>query len=297
MLRVNEYRLYNLGAKIHPFNESTEGSKFGEVFLKMWDARQALHSFINDAKVPLKICKPSAQNLINALDAIVPSDINQAFASDKDSVITWYQSYTLVEAVSAFETILAAEMQALDTYFVSQKGAFSTYDLIEQAHLAIHESRRSLLPVDAADDFDKAGRCIAFDLATAAGFHLVRATESVIRQYYQVVTGVLPKKKDRNWGAFTKVLEKQPNASARIIKKLKELKDDYRNPILHPEEVLSSAQALDMFNVFVGAASSILEETETLLAKRPSLPFSPTAREQDANSGGTLELISENETA
>jgi hypothetical protein len=180
----------------------------------------------------------------------------------------------LITTINQFETVLSAEMQSLDTYFVSQKGAFSTYDLIERAHIAIPESMRALLPVDARCDFDQAGKCVAFDLATAAGFHLVRGAESVLRGYYKEVTGVMPKIKDRNWGAFIKVLEKHPDASPKIIKLLRDLKDDYRNPILHPEITLTSANALIMFTVFIGAAVQILAATEDLReGRQPSLPM------------------------
>lgn len=288
MLRVNQARLYDLGAAIHPFETSVEGKKYQEVFLDIWNARNALFGFINDQLMPVKICKPSALAVISAMTDIVPWEADKAIAAEGEAVITWIQANALVNAVKAFETVMAAEMQALDTYFVSQKGAYSTYDLIEQAHLAIPEALRPQLPEDAVLDFDKAGRCLAFDLATAAGFHLVRATESVLRKYYFQVTGVMPKVKDRNWGAFIKNLKKCVDAAPKIIHMLEELKDDYRNPILHPDESLTSAQALVMFTIFTGAAVALLEETDRLAKKSPSLPFAQELGSGLANYIGSL---------
>src|SRR5262249_1617525 len=63
-----------------------------------------------------------------------------------------------------------------------EKGIFSTNDLIENAENAIPKAIRDAVPAEALDDWKQAGKCIVFELPTAAGFHLIRATEAVIRK-------------------------------------------------------------------------------------------------------------------
>jgi hypothetical protein len=65
----------------------------------------------------------------------------------------------------------------------------------------VPDSIIKLIP-EAAVDFDEAGRCWLFDTYTAVGFHLMRATDAVMRSYYRAAVGVEPKVKFRNWGAY-----------------------------------------------------------------------------------------------
>ncbi len=143
----------------------------------------------------------------------------------------------VANAAKEFETVLRNECQMMDTYFVSKKGAYSTKDLVENAHYQVPEPTRSRLPDQTKADFDQAGKCIAFDVPTAAAFHILRGTEAVIREYYDIVVPG-PKKahsKMRNWGAYIRLLNTH-NADPNITALLNHLKDVYRNPVLHPEE-------------------------------------------------------------
>ena len=46
---------------------------------------------------------------------------------------------------------------------------------------SVYEGYADRLPDKAIEETRLAGRCLAFSLATAAGFHIARATESVVR--------------------------------------------------------------------------------------------------------------------
>jgi len=130
---------------------------------------------------------------------------------------------------------------------------------------------------EASSDFDEAGRCWLFDTYTAAGFHLMRATESVIREYYKVITGVDLPKKYRNWGAYIKNLKKCPNASLNVIGFLDHMRENYRNPIAHPEHNLSADDAQILFGVCVGAIQMMAAEIKTITSTGSLLPLTQTA--------------------
>jgi hypothetical protein len=178
--------------------------------------------------------------------------------------------------------VLAAELHSMDTYFVSQIGCYKTCDLIERAHTAFPESVQKVLPEQAKTDFDQAGKCIAYGVSTAAGFHLLRGTEMIIRKYYETLTGKAPKPQMRNWGAYHQVLTKA-GAAAKITDLIDHVRLVYRNPVLHPEENLSIEQTLVLFGVCVSAVTLMTEETGRLAAKGGVLAFPPISSEAAAS--------------
>jgi hypothetical protein len=148
--------------------------------------------------------------------------------------------------------------------------------LMRSAHSLLPDSIAKEYPA-AATDFDEAGRCWLFDTYTAAGFHLMRATESVIREYYAVLTGKQLKKKFRNWGAYLDTFKKCSNANSKVIGFLEHVKDNYRNPIAHPEHNLSPDDAQVLFGVCVSAISMMVVEIRLLTATGGVLPLTGPA--------------------
>jgi hypothetical protein len=104
----------------------------------------------------------------------------------------------------------------------------------------------------------QAGRCLAFDIPTAAAFHIIRATESVIREYYQLILGSLPKMKMRNWGAYIRNLQTSGKADAGVIAILNHIKETYRNPILHPESVVSLEESQIIVSLCASAITQMV---------------------------------------
>jgi hypothetical protein len=99
---------------------------------------------------------------------------------------------------------------------------------------------------DAQDEFIEAGRCLALERHTAAGFHALRGVECTIRQYIQKLTGELPQKRD--WGHYIEVLKKAgaPSATTSV---LENIKTQDRNPLMHPEQWLDVDQAINLLTL------------------------------------------------
>lgn len=135
--------------------------------------------------------------------------------------------------------MLIAELQTFAAYQVSQKGIYSTADLVDRAENVFAEDVRSLIGQTARDDVNQAGRCLALDLPTASGFHIMRATETVLKAYGKQFQ---TKPKTRNWHSYITAL-KATNASPKALAVLDQIRDLHRNPTLHPEVVLSSEEA------------------------------------------------------
>ena len=286
MQRVNEFQFYELAIAIHHLVEADPSAKYSEIWLDWGGSAQKLNSIFRQRA--LEFCLEAATELYSAIGEVVPHDFAEAIKKFQDLTlpdqeIGWESVAPIRQAAAKFETILAAELSNSDTYWVSPRGTHKTSMLMRSAHSLPPDSVNKYYPSTAAD-FDEAGRCWLFDLYTAAGFHLMRATETVLRDYYRRVTGKEVKNKFRHWGAYLDTLKKCPAASPKVIGFLEHIKDNYRNPITHPEQNLSADDAQVLFGVSVGAISMIVAEINTRTATGELLPLTRNNALTDGNS-------------
>lgn len=118
---------------------------------------------------------------------------------------------------------------------------------------------------EALFDCREAGRCLAYELATACGFHIFRALEAVLRKYYLQVSASKAPPKVRNIGVYLNAMKQAKVGDEKIRFALKQLTDLYRNPLIHPEAVLTQEEAIGIFGL---ARSSI----GGMLAALPVVP-------------------------
>ena len=266
MIRMNPHYFYSLGLSLNPLQSIATDDEIASIVIDLYVARNALDGLFNGF-YPFRACVKAGDDLRQII-----SEIIDQYNQDKSAKVDAYSSYRLTSTASRFQTILAAEMQTLDTYHASQKALYSTQDLIERAEIVFPETIRSTVPQETINEVRAAGRCLAFELPTASGFHIVRATEAVIRDYYRAIVGTVPKLKARNWGAYIKFL-KQKGADAKITTVLEQMKDTYRNPIVHPEDVLEMEDAIILFGMAQGVIVSMMKD----IATRRAAAGKPTA--------------------
>lgn len=268
MKRINIYTFYVLGNAMRPLESVEEGSNYKDVWHELTSARNNIKNVIDNELIPLRTCRATAQKLINHITDVVPNDFNAAVEEiSKNGKLNWSQAYYIKESAKEFRTILAAELQLVDTYSVSQKGSYSTPDLIDHAEITFSEEIRKRIPADSIRDIQQAGRCLAFDVPTAAAFHILRAAEGVVREYHEVVSKGAAKLKTRNWGVYIRSLTKL-GADAKVLAALDQIRTMYRNPIIHPEDTVSLDEAMALFGVAQGAIFAMVED----IKKRKSGP-------------------------
>src|ERR1017187_10324303 len=283
MQRVTEFVFYELAVKIHPLTELSDSLKFSEIWLSWWNAREALDEIYRQR--PLNFVTPISLRLYQAITAVVPTKWDDVIAKyprkiegseqvEEEAPIPFWQLSEVREAAKEFETVLRTECQAMDTYFVSKKGTYSTQDLVANAHYHVLEPTRSRLPDLTKSDFDQAGKCIAFDVPTAAAFHLLRGTEAVIRDYYELVVPGAKQAdpKMRNWGTYLRLLRNH-DANAEILALLTLLKNVYRNPVIHPEETYTDERVQVLLGLCISAVVLMEAEIQKLTAKGGTLQF------------------------
>jgi len=112
-----------------------------------------------------------------------------------------------------------------------------------------------------------AGRCIAFELPTAAGFHVARATETIILKLMDAAG--MPPLASRNWGAYVNVLKKS-SVDAKITEHIDQVRELHRNPLIHPEESLDMSEALVLWTVCIGLIGAMYREMDRLTQQPPT---------------------------
>ena len=225
--------------------------KLTDAFLDLFYARVTLENIFSDiVGTDFRTCIPAALSLRQVLDYLT-SDDREA----EETLET--QHPRLLRALDDFEVVFRAELANADAYYVTRKGAFDTKILVEQGAALWSADLTQKVP-NSAFDIGEAGRCIAFELGTAAGFHILRATEAVMYAYWKTLNEEGKVLKNRNLGALISSLEQIDQADQKIIAALLQLKDLHRNPLMHPEDTLTVEQAMRLYGVAQSAVDAML---------------------------------------
>jgi hypothetical protein len=204
MEKTNLLLFYQLGCELKPIIEYKY--KFSERLPLVRFSLRA-HSSLKkllDSFTSLNVCRTSGNQCIQAFETIFDwlKEVEAKTISAEDFQ-TDQKFINVIEKATQFEPILLAELQTLDAYHVTQKGIYDTTSLIDNADNTLPPSVLTKLTAEVKREIRESGRCLAFDNATASGFHIMRATECVMHQYLLHVCNPKPKPKERlpNWGA------------------------------------------------------------------------------------------------
>ncbi len=268
MNRITGYPLYWLGTSLGALSSQLDsGLTYGKLAQQAFWAKAALEFFASDQIIPLKGSKTAAQQLIAALDKIVEPHFLQSSGS---TVISSTDRDTLIGLIGFLGNVLLSELGQANTYFAAQVRAWNMTTLIDTAEMVLSESVRAALSNDERDDIREAGRCLAFSVPTGTAFHLFRLIESVVTKYFPILT-ITPKDSDRNLGKYIQFLEGK-GIHAKIITMLKHLKDEYRNPSIHPGVFVTPEEAANLFGLCQSVVDMLIEDIKNEQAKRTSTP-------------------------
>jgi hypothetical protein len=190
----------------------------------------------------------------------LPVTIAASFALD--DLVTRYETYPKEQQLSADEAeklldlmrkvehTLLAETATQIAYIVSPK-RMEVGRLISDIAQLMGEGVYLKLPSIAQFDLAEAGKCIAFERSTAACFHLLRATESVLRNFY---CGLVKRKrlKPLLWGPIVDQLRrKRLPPPIELLNHLDHIRVNFRNPTQHPDLIYSLDEAQNLFGLCI----------------------------------------------
>lgn len=269
--------LYHLGYTVVQFKMRLMRSNatyldLGEPSAMVWAMLQEL---IRDVPVPMEATKRVAREFSQALDQYkdsLPSKANMQIAGTTDA-------YRFNDLINRLESMLAQELDMLPIWFVTERRAYSVDDLINTAEKVFGQDVIPLFSAQTIKDIREAGRGIAFELPTAAGFHSVRATEAVARSYYAVIVETRPEDGTPLGPIINGLRTKRDSLLAQhaidkedllhiAIEMLNRLNNVYRKPITHPDMVLDLSSAMNVFDSAKCAIELMLEDAKK---KAPAL--------------------------
>jgi len=253
MEKINLPFFYQLGIELNRLAEfSVDPKSRGRILMTSFRAYKTIRLLFDEFPM-LTVCRTAGEELIVAIDGIEEwfQKVSTEKFSEPDSSTEIKFRY-VIDKAKKFETVLVAELDKLATYHITKKGIYSIPDLIDRTENMLPDTTRGKIGLNVVEEIRQSGRCLAFDNSTASGFHILRATELVMHEYYLAVCKPKPKPASRleSWGAYLAELKKStdPNVQ-RVITLLQQIKDDDRNLIMHPERVLSPDEAFSLFEI------------------------------------------------
>lgn len=264
--RINQFPFYTTGKALRQIEEHTGDTRAQDAALPILTALQALDFLLQGNLLPLTTSKVRAETLRSEVDSLMqrhfftgPEGDRRFRVPDETVVISSWEWNVLRTALSNFEAVFSEEMREATTYYVPRRGIFFTPSLIDAADETFPSAIRGYIPPKTIDDWRAAGRCLAFNLLTASGFHAARAVEGTLESYYQLFAGK-PGATLRSWDDYIKSLreiaakENSPSPSQKTLSELDQMRTFDRNPIMHPRIVLSESDARILF----GSSESLI---------------------------------------
>ncbi len=268
---TNLISLYQLGHQVGQFSLALANPHVTPMDITSHTAftRMILNHMLAEDPLPFESTRKGMVRLVNAIERMydeckaTPSKFHQPLITT-----VWLQE--LNSAISEVTIQLQHELDAMPIFFVTPRRAYSIDALINDATKIFGQDEVRCFSPTTVFDIQEAGKCIAFDRPTAAGFHCVRAVEAVARGYHVVVVG-------------TSVAEGIPlgpviNGLRTKRDKLKLPKDDtmniaidlldrftktYRNPITHPQMVLDLPKCMVVFDAMKCVISVMVENAKS----------------------------------
>lgn len=264
MHKVNLKVLYDLGRALDGIDQVNAKDKPMNILGLLSPAKVVLEKFLSEIKnVPMPKSRETAKNLYDFTKPLCQK-LYKAMQANRIHVLSVDDVMRLTELLTSFEEELEHEVRIVNVFAIPDRDNYSITGLIDQGENVLPEGVRQAVTSFVRNEFHEAGKCIAFSLPTAAGFHLLRALEAVLRQYYDVMSGgkSRPKQKhgqDAAMGAYINAIE-QYGVDPKSISVLREIKDLHRNPRIHPEDVMSMNDAIGLLGVVVSAIQRMVDD-------------------------------------
>lgn len=219
-----------------------------------WHVKDNLEAFFRHLdELGLQVTERAAWKLRDILTELEGKD------PDPDARLTGDEARTLSKVATEVRNTLDAEIKGLEAYVVTPK-RLDVKRLIDDPGSLLAPKVFGKLPSIAQYDLSEAAKCIAFERSTAAAFHILRATEDVLRDFYKALAR--QKRVDLMWGPMVSDLKKRPKAKKHLVllAHLDNIRLSFRNPTQHPEATYDIHEVQDLWGLCVDAINRMAKE-------------------------------------
>jgi hypothetical protein len=224
---------------------------YSEISFPLYMVQSALENFTNSLYGPyLRTSWQLSQQLLNNIRSLSANP-------DPNRKLLPYELYGVKHTYQQYKTALLAELGSFNVYFVTQHGGYDMHSLLLFGESIFPRELGTKVP-EALVDAREAAKAFAYEVPTACGFHVFRVTEAVLRRYFTHVTGGASTPKVRNIGVYLHALRRAKKGDEKILSALKQMTDLHRNPLIHPEVVLATEEAIATLGIAISVITAML---------------------------------------
>jgi len=250
MLKFNGMPIYWLAHSISKLDEALiHSATVGSIAGPAINVKNNIDQFNNWIQ-GFPLSKAAALEIVRVLDHVISSERLQ----QPNNPIPENEQTAINVNIYNFQAVFYSEFSQANIFYVTQKGAYDITVLIDQGQNVLSKDSINMLSAskdEVINDLREATKCLTFDIPTAVGFHIYRAIEALVRDYFPVI-GVQPNEwnRSKSLGHYIKLLQLN-GVDHEVTVMLQHFKDNYRNPSAHPDEFwdLNKAESAFMFAV------------------------------------------------
>lgn len=176
---------------------------------------------------------------------------------DRSELLGSQRASELKDIISTLENIIFAEART-KFHYVTFDRRYNLEYLLDFPEKLFSDGVFSSLPELSKYDFQESFKCIAYEAPTAAAFHMLRATEGLLKKLY--FSFVKQKRlKMPMWGNMVNQLQKKTRnkPSSVLLEALDNIRNSYRNPTNHPEAIYTISQAEDLLGLCIDVVNKM----------------------------------------
>lgn len=254
VIRIALPWLIDAAATFERLNSIDEKMEKIAIFLEVSAARDTLNSLFIDSiyrpylRVSLQTANALQMQLQRFLDEL---------SGDWEKEIKPWDIGSIKSAAASFFQILKSELGTLPSFLVLPKGSHDVGVLTEQGEALFPTETASKVP-DTLTDMREAGKALAYELPTSCGFHTFRVLEAVLKKYWDHITGGKNLPTPKTIGKIAGELDKGKLGDPRVWETLSQIAKLHRNPIAHPEYILTSEEAIGTIGIAYSAIAAMI---------------------------------------
>jgi hypothetical protein len=274
MERINGFPVFAVGASLGAIAigfDSVSPFPYARLVAPFTLAITSLETLVNTAVVDLPLTFGVARQMLERWRFLISPEQIQARAN---SDLTTEEIAEVRSTMQHFTSVLFAELPQADIYYMTQKRAYKMSLFLKEADKVLAPDVILIIEDRTKLDIQEAGRCLAYDQNTAAGFHCTRAVEAVARNYYQLIADKYATEDGTANGASIRLNKLIRELTTRygslgspvdhplgtILADLNRIRVIYRNPIMHPEMVLTEKLAIRVFNISTDVITAMVDD-------------------------------------
>ena len=188
---------------------------------------------------------------------ILANFISSLSEVDGDERLGTARKKELDDIIETLENIIFAEA-ATKFHYVTSERKYNLEFLIESPGRLFSDGVFESLPEISKYDFTEGFKCLAYETPTAAAFHILRATEGILKELY--FSFIKQKRvKIPMWGNMLSQLEKKTRnkPSSVLLEALDNIRKSYRNPTNHPEAIYTLSQTEDLMGLCIDVVNKM----------------------------------------